>query len=333
MGREESSEGFVNVPGGSVWYRIVGQGEGIPLLVLHGGPGYPSDYLEALSELGPERRVVFYDQLGCGRSERPDDTSLWTVERAVLELAAVREALHLSRVHLYGHSWGSMLAIDYALTWPEGLESLIFASPCIKIPRWIEDAKKLRATLPSETQEVLNRCEAEENLYAPEYLEATLEYYRNFVCRIDPKPECGVRADNGAGGPVYQTMWGPNEFLVTGSLQDYDRSHRLVDLSIPVLYTCGHYDEATPETTQWYQRQTPNSAIAVFTQSSHNPHFEEQEAYKAVLEEFLGAAEKGDSIPALSWDSGRSSESRIFFTLLWFAFLLIVLLFALSHGF
>ncbi len=332
MNTEESTEGFINVPGGSVWYRIVGSGEATPLLVLHGGPGYPSDYLDALSLLGEDRKVVFYDQLGCGRSERPDDTSLWTVERAVLELAAVREALGLSKVHLYGHSWGSMLAIDYALTWPEGLESLIFASPCIKIPLWIEDAKKLRSMLPRETQEVLNRCEAEGQLYAPEYLEATLEYYRHFVCRIDPKPECAVRADNGAGASVYQTMWGPNEFYLSGTLKDYDRSHRLVDLTLPVLYTCGQFDEATPETTRWYQKQTPNSTIAVFTKSSHNPQFEEPEAYRAVVEEFLAAVESGDSIPALSWGYGRSSESRIFFTLLWFAFLLVVLLFTLSHG-
>ena len=172
MGKQESTEGFVAVPGGHVWYRKVGWGDLTPILVLHGGPGYPHDYLEPLEELAIDRSVVFYDQLGCGRSERPDDPGLWTVERAVLELAAVREALSLPRVHLYGHSWGTMLAVDYALTWPEGLESLILASPCIQIPRWIEDSKQLRKQLPTEVQQVLDHGEATGEIYSPEYLNA-----------------------------------------------------------------------------------------------------------------------------------------------------------------
>jgi len=107
-------EGFVAVPGGRVWYRSVGA-DGIPLLCLHGGPGFPHDYLEELEGLAPGRRVVFYDQLGCGRSDRPDDPSLWTVDRFVEELAVVRESLGLERLHLFGSSWGGMLAIQYVL--------------------------------------------------------------------------------------------------------------------------------------------------------------------------------------------------------------------------
>src|SRR5919206_2191398 len=97
-----SSEGYVDVPGGRVWYRIAGGGAGMPLLCLHGGPGFCHDYIERLAELGDERPVVFYDQLGCGRSERPDDPSLWRVERSVAELEAVRRALGLDRLHVFG---------------------------------------------------------------------------------------------------------------------------------------------------------------------------------------------------------------------------------------
>ncbi len=108
----QPGEGHVTVNGGKIWYRIVGSGKGTPVLVLHGGPGFPSDYLQPLEALGDERPVVFYDQLGCGKSDRPEDPKLWRAQRFVEELAEVRNALGLERIHLYGHSWGTMLAVD-----------------------------------------------------------------------------------------------------------------------------------------------------------------------------------------------------------------------------
>src|SRR5262249_10200477 len=109
-------EGKVAVEGGNVWYRIVGADKpGVPLLILHGGPGIPHDYLEPLDALANERPVVFYDQLGCGNSDRPKDKSLWTIEQFVDELAKVRAALKLDRVHILGHSWGTILAVEYML--------------------------------------------------------------------------------------------------------------------------------------------------------------------------------------------------------------------------
>ena len=119
-----SGEGFVQTPGGRVWYRIVGSGSRTPLLVLHGGPGVPSTYLKPLAALADERPVVFYDQLGAGKSDHPKDSTLWTVDHYVSELARVREALGLREVHLYGHSWGTVLATEYALTKPKGLEKI-----------------------------------------------------------------------------------------------------------------------------------------------------------------------------------------------------------------
>src|SRR6266850_4943415 len=114
-------EGFIDVPGGRVWYRVVGKGHRTPLLLLHGGPGAPSYYLKPLAALGDERPVVFYDQLGCGRSDRPDDSTLWTIQRFIDELATVRKALNLKEVHILGTSWGTMLATDYMLMKPEGV--------------------------------------------------------------------------------------------------------------------------------------------------------------------------------------------------------------------
>src|SRR3954452_21324182 len=114
-----STEGFVPFRGFDTWYRIVGQGEArgkLPLLCLHGGPGVPHDYLEPLEAMAATgRRVIFYDQLGCGRSAQPHDPDLWTVEFFVEELGVVREQLGLTRTHLLGQSWGGMLAMQYLL--------------------------------------------------------------------------------------------------------------------------------------------------------------------------------------------------------------------------
>jgi proline iminopeptidase len=155
------AEGYVDVPGGRVWYRVVGSGCGIPLLVLHGGPGGRSGRVIALAALGDERPVVFYDQLGCGHSVAPDDPKLWRLDRYVAELAAVRSALGLQRVHLFGHSWGSTLALEYLLARrPAGVRSVIFAGPLVSTPPWVADAERLKATLPVAVRAVLDRHEA-----------------------------------------------------------------------------------------------------------------------------------------------------------------------------
>ena len=191
-----------------------------PLLALHGGPGYPHDYLEPLAALADERPVVFYDQLGCGNSDRPTDPRLWQTERFVDELATIRRELGLSRVHLFGHSWGSMLATDYALTRPAGVVSLILASPPLSIPRWLADAARYRAELPAEVRATLDHHEAAGTTDSPEYEAATMVYYQRHVCRLDPWPEPLLRAVAGLGAPVYHAMWGPNEFYMTGNLND-----------------------------------------------------------------------------------------------------------------
>ncbi len=280
-------EGLVPVPGGRVWYQVIGDGLAVPLLVLHGGPGFPHDYLEPLAALAAERPVVFYDQLGCGRSDRPDDPSLWHVERFVAELAEVRRALGLDRLHILGHSWGSMLATDYALTRPDGLVGLILASPPLSIPRWLDDLAAYRRDLPADVQAVLDQHEAAGTVDSPEYEAATTEFYRRHLCRLDPLPEAQQRALDGAGLPVYHAMWGPNEFYMTGSLRTYDRTDRLPELAVPTLFTCGRYDEAPPATTAWYQHLVPGAELAVFEQSAHVPHLEEPQRYRTTVADFL----------------------------------------------
>lgn len=284
--------GTVDVPGGRVWYEVVGSGDRLPLLVLHGGPGFTHEYVRSLEALADERPVVFYDQLGCGRSDRPDDVSLWTTERAVAELAAVREAVGLERLHLLGQSWGSMLATDYLLGRPGGVVGVVLASPCISIPRWVEDAGRFRDALPEDVQRVIERHEGAGWTACPEYTAAMLVYYKRHVCRMEAWPDEVERSFGGNGEQVYSTMWGPSEFTVTGSLRTFDRSDRLHELDMPVLFTCGRHDEATPETVAWYQSLVPRAELVVFEESAHLAHLEERERYNAAVRGFLARAER-----------------------------------------
>jgi proline iminopeptidase len=285
-------EGYIQVDGGRVWYEIRGSGDAIPLLGLHGGPGFCHDYLEGLWDLADERPLILYDQLGCGNSERPEDRSLWIAERYVVELAQVRAALGLDRLHILGQSWGSMLLVDYMLTKPSGIASITLASPCTSIPMWLEDTGRLRKQLPAEVQEVLDRHEAAGTVTSAEYEAATLEYYRRHLCLMDPWPMALQRSTAKAGYPVYNTMWGPSEFNMTGgNLRYYDRTPRLHEITVPTLWTCGRYDEAQPATVAHYQSLLPGSELVVFENSSHTAHLEEREAYIRVLRDFLARAE------------------------------------------
>jgi proline-specific peptidase len=290
-------EGFVQVDGYQVWYRRSGEG-GVPLLVLHGGPGAGHDYLESLGALAEDREVIFYDQLGCGRSDRPDDASLWRIERFVAEVDKVRNALGLERVHLLGQSWGGWLAIEYMLSRPRGVVGLVLASTSASIPQFVAEAERLKAALPPEVYETMQRYESSGDLHHPDYEAAVMEFYRRHLCRLDPWPEPLLRSlENLDGNPVYETMNGPNEFFVIGNLKDWDRTQRLGEIDASTLVTAGRYDEITPACAETIHRGIPGSEIRVFEQSAHAAHLEETEAYLQTTADFLSRAEEAGPAP------------------------------------
>lgn len=144
-----ADEGFIKVEGGKVWYKIVGaEKKKTPLLLLHGGPGNSSHYLIPLEKLASDRPVIFYDQLGGGRSDKPNDTSLWKMSRFAKEIETLRKELLLNEIHLFGHSAGTMLAAEYFGTNPKGIKSLILASPVISTKKYLEDRHQLKLQLP-----------------------------------------------------------------------------------------------------------------------------------------------------------------------------------------
>ena len=284
--REE--EGHIDVPGGQVWYKVVGSGESVPLLTLHGGPGGGHDYLEPLNALASERPVVFFDQLGCGKSDTPDDVSLWRIDRFVDEITAVREALGLDRIHLLGHSWGGWLAIEYMLGAPSGVVSLTLASTSASIPQFVHEAGTLISDLPRQMAETMRRLEAEGDFENPEFEAGMMEFYKRHLCRLDPWPDPIMRSlENLDGNIVYETMNGPTEFTVIGNMKDWNRIEKLGEIVSPTLITCGRYDELTPACSRTLRQGIMNSRMHVFERSAHMAHLEEAESYLQILSEFL----------------------------------------------
>lgn len=284
-------EGYIDVPGGKVWYREIGiERKGIPLLALHGGPGAPHDYLEPIEALGDERPVIFYDQLGCGNSDRPDDPALWTINRFVEELEQVRKSLGLNTVNILGQSWGSMLAFDYVLERkPTGVRSLVFSGPCLSMSRWMTDQQAYLAAMPETIRNVIYEKEASGDTNSQEYREAMMYYYRRHLCRLDSWPDCLNRTFEKMGTSVYEHMVGPSEFTITGTLGDYERTDRVKEITQPILFTCGRYDEATPETTARYHRMHthPGSEFVILENASHEHHLEKPEEYLHIVRDFL----------------------------------------------
>lgn len=286
-------EGFIQVTGGKVWYRIIGADKkGIPLILVHGGPGAPHDYFEPLEALSDERPVILYDQLGCGNSDKPVDSTLWTIERFTDELAKVRQELSLTHVHILGNSWGCMLTIDYMLRKnPTGVRSIIFSGPCISVSRWIEDQNAYVLQLPDSLQTAIRIAEETGNFTSPEYLAAMDVFYKQHVCRVLPWPDCVNRSFEKMGVEVYKYMWGPSEFTCTGTLRNYERADSLSKLNLPVLFTCGEFDEATPATTAYYQSMLPGSELLVFQGASHLHHIEKTAEFLQAVRSFMSRTE------------------------------------------
>jgi proline iminopeptidase len=281
------NEGFIDVPGGKVWYKITGDGDETPLLCLHGGPGSTHHVLESLEALASRRRVIFYDQLGCGNSDRPDNPALWTLDRFVEELAQVRAALGLDRLHLFGSSWGGVLALQYVLDRKPDLDSLILCGSPASMPRWAADCAELLERQPPEAVRVIREHEASGFITCPEYQAAILGFYREHFCRLDPWPASLERSFAEIGYQVYLTMNGPSEFTITGSMKNWDVMDRLGEIRVPALLICGRHDECRPSHLEEMHRRIPDSRMAVIEDASHLCFAEQPTEFNVRVNGFL----------------------------------------------
>jgi L-proline amide hydrolase len=289
-------EGRAGFEGHETFYRVEGDLEGdgpAPVVVLHGGPGATHDYLLALTDLARDgRAVVFYDQLGNGRSTHLPGrgAEFWTVELFARQLAALIAHLGIGdRYHVLGQSWGGFLAQEHALTRPAGLRSLVLSNTAASFPDFVAEANRLRAGLPPEVEATLRRHEADGTTDDPAYAAACQVFYARHLCRLDPWPEEVVRsfALMDEDPTVYHVMNGPSEFHVIGSIRDWRSADRLDGIEAPALVISGRHDEATPALQEPLVAGIARTEQVILEDSSHMPFWEERDAYMAAVGTWL----------------------------------------------
>ncbi|WP_254863900.1 proline iminopeptidase-family hydrolase [Halovivax gelatinilyticus] len=285
------AEGFFDVGEYELYYRRFGTGDDV-LLGLHGGPGMPHDYLLPLAAHGDdERSVVLYDQFGVGRSATPvpGDFDRYTVDHYRAEVDAVRDALGVASVDLYGQSWGGMLAQEYVLDYPHRVDTLVLANTLSDTQSAYESMRGFVDDLPATVRDTIEAHEARGAYDAPAYLEALDDVYANHVCRLDPYPDPVQRAFDDVATTPYGLMWGPNEYVLQeeARLRGWDVRDRLHEIEQPTLVLTGEYDEIRPTIAAEIADRIPDSTLHEFADASHMPLWERPDEHYDVVSDFL----------------------------------------------
>lgn len=288
------NEFFIETRGGKIWGCVFGKEKrGIPLLVVHGGPGFLT-MTETVEDFAEDRPVYFYNQLGSYQSDKAADKAYYSLEYFVEELSEVRQKLNLKEVVLMGFSWGTALICSYLLQKKaKGVKGLILSGPILNSAMWGKDQRENIKRMPQEVQAAIEEGESRSD-YGEAYESAMMAYYQKHVCRIDPWPESLNESFSKLNMEVYMTMWGPSEFTITGKLKDFDVMDRVSEIDIPVLLTCGDMDEASPKTCKDYQLAFNTASLAVIPNASHLHQVEQPEIYKLVVNQFLRDLEHKD---------------------------------------
>jgi proline iminopeptidase len=282
---------MVPVVGGKykVWTKRMGSGP-IKVLLLHGGPGFSHEYLEAMESFLPQAGIemYYYDQLGCNNSDHPDDTSLWTLPRYLNEVEEVRRGLGLDNFVLYGHSWGGILAMEYALNYPQHLRGLVISNMTAGTQAYLKHTAAIKLQLPPEKLAQLNALEAKQDYDSPEYEKIMMEeLYPKMICRTHPWPNSADRAFAHANQTIYVQMQGKSEFLVTGNLKNWERWDRLHEIKVKSLTIGARYDEMDPEDMKKMATLMPNASSVICPNGSHLCMWDDQAFYFQHLINFL----------------------------------------------
>ncbi|MGW4205219.1 proline iminopeptidase-family hydrolase [Streptomyces sp. NPDC004726] len=285
---KNSTEGRIAVPGGEVWYRRSGSG-GVPLLMVHGGPGFPSDILvPAFEELAADREVIWYDQLGVGRSTPIDDPALLTVDRFLDELAAVISGLGLRRPHVYGHSWGAMLGLQFAAERKPDWTSLVCASGLASVPRFCAEVRDLMAKLPGDVLDRVYGRELAGTTDDPDYQVALAEHRTVYGLR-NPAPPVPLTLD-GACLLTIETMLGYGDHHCNGTLGDWDIFDRLDAIEVPTLVLGGEFDECVPSHLADIAARIPDSEHITQAGATHMVYLEDEPTRRenaAIIADYL----------------------------------------------
>ena len=283
----QQGEGFVEVEGGKIWYGIMGDGDNTPLLCLHGGPGGTSKSYYNLSEISKERPVILFDQLGTGRSDHHQDTTLLKVEMFVKQVKAIKSELKLNDFYLLGSSWGAALALEYYTHHPEGIKGIIFNSPYFSTPIWTEDAAKLVAGLPDSIQTAIHMAERDSVFDTDSYIAANSFFASKHGRRKELVKHPYDTVESNRNTFIYNYMWGPSEFTATGTLRNYDNVQSLKKVKVPALFTTGEFDEAIPETVNKLSHMVNDSKFVIIQDAGHFSLNDNREAVVGAIQEFF----------------------------------------------
>ena len=284
-------EGLLPVRGGRIWYRVSGTGNGTPMVLLHGGPGAGSYYLKPFEDIGDDRPVVRYDQLGAGKSDRLSDTTLMNIPRFVEELDSLRRALKIVKWFLNGHSWGTVLALEYYKAHPEHVAGIVFGGSVFDWRAYARETEAWTKHLTDSSQRAITAWKQGGSPDAPGFKAATDEFYAQFVWR---RP---VMADldstmAGFGNEQYTYMQGAYEYVVTGTLKNYDARADLPRIQVPVLSTTGEFDEVGPETVEAHAKLIPSAKFVLYRDAGHVTSWDARDANVKDVREFLRSVDK-----------------------------------------
>lgn len=299
----------IQTPAGTfnVWTKRFGNNPRIKLLLLHGGPGATHEYFECMESFLPQEGIefIYYDQLGSAYSDQPQDTSLWHTPRFVEEVEQVRTALGLQRDNFYllGHSWGGILAMEYALKYQQHLKGLIISNMMASAPKYDAYAEEVLAKqLDPAVLAEIRAIEAKGDFESPRYMELLLpNFYNKFICRLPLAawPDPMTRAFNKLNHTIYVTMQGPSEFGVSGKLEKWDVSTELNRIATPTLVIAARYDTMAPAHMKWLAEQVQNGSSLLCENGSHMCMWDDQQTYMSGLIKFLKAVEGGATKVAL----------------------------------
>ena len=293
----------ISTPKGNfkVWTKRIGNNDGIKVLLLNGGPGATHEYFECMESFFPAANIefIYYDQLGCGNSQDPKDTSMWDLPRYVEEVEQVRTALQLNKDNFYllGHSWGGILAMQYALKYQANLKGLIISNMMSSCPAYGKYAGEVLA--PQFDKNILDSIrtiEANNDFANPKYMELLMpNFYAKHILRLPVNnwPEPVTRSFAKMNNSLYVTMQGPSEFGISGKLLNWDVSKQLPELRIPTLTIGGTHDTMDPDHMKWMSTQVQKGRFLLCEKGSHMSMYDDQQTYMKGLISFLKDVDGG----------------------------------------
>lgn len=278
----------------NVWTKRIGNNPKIKLLLLNGGPGMSHEYFECMESFLPKEGIefIYYDQLGTGFSDNPNDTAMWDLPRYVEEVEQVRVALHLDKENFYllGHSWGGILAMQYALKYQNNLKGIVVSNMMASCPKYGEYSKVLQSKLNPDVLKAIQDLEAKKDYANPKYMELLMaNFYNQHILRLPVSdwPEPVTRSMGRLNQSLYITMQGPSEMGLSGKLTNWDVSEELKNISVPTLVIGAKHDTMDPEYMKWMASQFQKGTYLYCANGSHMSLYDDQQTYMKGLIDFL----------------------------------------------